>query len=168
MNWTCYRTFSKKKDLDKHSRLVPISLKLIFLKVTDFWSVKNRCYKIWTYYISMVRKINEEQLLQKKCVLKVSNFKVILKHICWKSYINIFVYIFEVHECKCCLFESLWAILYIEKLWNRYCIELCCITMLIRLRAIVIISAEKPNLQYIWVYSPYWHFCKLWNMSLFS
>ena len=108
MNWTCYRTFSKKKDLDKHSRLVPISLKLIFLKVTDFWSVKNRCYKIWTYYISMVRKINEEQLLQKKCVLKVSNFKVILKHICWTSYI--YVYIFEVHECKCCLFESLWAI----------------------------------------------------------
>ena len=73
----------RKKHLGRRSRSVAIFLKLDFFKMADFcsvldlWSVKNQCYQIWTYYISLVRKFNAEHFLQKKCMLKVNIFKVI-------------------------------------------------------------------------------------------
>ena len=39
-------------------------------------SVKNQCYQIWTYYISLVRKSNAEQFLQKKVHVESQYFEV--------------------------------------------------------------------------------------------
>ena len=75
------------------------------------WSVEIQCCQIWTYFISMVRKLNAEQFLQKKCMLKVSIIKVILKkHMLNMLYTDIYAHICEVRECKCCLSESLWDV----------------------------------------------------------
>ena len=56
----------------------------------------------------MVRKLNAKQFLRKRCMLKVSIIKVILKkHMLNMLYTDIYVHICEVRECKCCLSESL-------------------------------------------------------------
>ena len=158
-------TFFKKNKIwvDIPNRL-QFPLSSVFSKWLIFamglWSVKNQCYQILTYYISLVRKFNVEEFLQKKYNLKVCIFQVILKHACWTCYSNIYPYLYEPQVNIVCLkvFELL---LYIKRVWNRYRVELCCISIFILLRVMVFISAEKPNLEYTWVYSLDWHLCKL-------
>ena len=58
-------------------------------------------------HFTLLRKINVDQFLQKKCNLKVPIFQVNLKHACLTCYINIYAYLFEVQEFKYCLPESL-------------------------------------------------------------
>ena len=69
-------------------------------------SLKNQYYQIWTYCISPVRKFNAGQFLQKKCNLEVHIFQFILKYTCWTCYINNYAYLFEVQECKYCVWKS--------------------------------------------------------------
>ena len=67
--------------------------------------------------------------------------KLFWKNTCWTCYILTFMHIFAkyVNVNVVCL-KVCEMFLYFERVWNRYCIELCCISVLIGFRAMVIIS----------------------------
>ena len=129
------------------------------LWVSGQWKINVTKYELIIYHWLA-------NLMQSNFYKRSAIWKFVVSKLFWNTHVKhatlIFMHIFSTYmNVKIVCLKVSGLFLYIKRVWNRYCIELCCISMFILLRGIIFTSAEKPNLQYTWIYSPAWHFCKL-------
>ena len=92
--------------------------------------MKNQCYWIRTY-ILLVREFNAEQFLQRSAIWKFAIFELF-----WNTHVEhatlIFMHFFSKYKnVNIVCLEVCELFLYIKKVWHRYSIESCCISIFI-------------------------------------